>query len=84
MFLVSILEIMFVGRCNEESTLPPERYDLSIHLTGDQLKALEMPFLEEASLFACSFWTMESLNNVIYYENLGCALMVLTSRGTGD
>lgn len=59
--LVSIPEIgpwvkvMYVGVCSEELTLPAERSDLSIHLTGGQLKVPEMPSLEEASLFAWRF-----------------------------
>lgn len=59
--LVSIPEIwpwvmvMYVGVCDEELTLPAERSDFRIHLTGGQLKVPEMPSLEEASLFACRF-----------------------------
>ena len=47
-------------------------------------KALEMPSLEETSLFAWRIWTLDSLKNVLCDGNLGCALSILTNRGTGD
>ena len=61
---------MSMGVCSEELTYLQ--------------KALEMPSLEEASLFAWRIWTLDSLKNVICDGNLGCSLSVLRSRGTGD